>query len=436
MPLSDIVRVTISTESAQVTQAGFGVPLILGTSQVFPDRIRFYTGASELLDDGFAPESAEYRMAVVLMSQNPRPPRFAIGRRVMSIPTLSYDIIPNVLNSHRYTLKVDGVEVAYTSDATATAAEIATGIRTALGTIGGGMEATVVGTTVRYAQLNTGDYNAVENTDTVGLRVFQSHPSTGVEVDLADIANVDNSWYVILNAFNSDAEIGVISAYAEANGKLFIAQTMDSAVINTLVTGATDIAAVMASMSRARTAIIYHPSAGAFADAAWASRCLPLDPGSESWKFKTLSGVPYITLNASQLTNLKAKRANYYYAVGGIGMTADGRVSANEWIDVVRGRDWIVARIQEGVYGLLASAKKVPMTREGITLIDTQLRARLQEGVDVGLFADDPAPWTRVPKPADISVNDRAARVLRPVQFGAVLSGAIHEIELTGTITV
>jgi hypothetical protein len=440
VPLSDIVRITISTESAQVTQAGFGVPLILAASQGFTDRIRYYNAASELLDDGFAPESGEYRMASVLMSQNPRPSRFAIGGRA-NVPTQRYSITVTVLNSHRYKLRVNGTDTWFDSGGTATQAEILAGLAAAITDVGAPVTAAVAGPAVTVTAAAPGDWFSLENTDVAALRVWQSHGDPGLIGDLTAIATIDSSWYAILNPFNSGSEIGAIATWAEANGKLFIAQSSDTASISLssfddAALGIPSAAQAMATANFARTAVVYHPSPGAFVDAGWAGRTLPLDPGSETWKFKSLAGVPAAGLNATQIANLKAKNANYYYTVGGVPITADGKVAANEWIDVVRGRDWLQARMSESIFGTLANAQKVPYTDAGITVIESVVRARLQDGVDRGLLAATPAPKTTVPRAANISSADKAARVLRNVQFDAVLAGAIHELELTGVISV
>lgn len=82
MGLEQVVDVQISSQSSQVTQAGFGTMLILGTHTNFAERLRYYTDADTLLDDGFLTTDPEYLAAVKAFSQELKPERIAVGRRV------------------------------------------------------------------------------------------------------------------------------------------------------------------------------------------------------------------------------------------------------------------------------------------------------------------------------------------------------------------
>ena len=113
-----------------------------------------------------------------------------------------------------------------------------------------------------------------------------------------------------------------------------------------------------------------------------------------------------------------------------------GTVASGEYIDVVRGRDWLSTRLAEDVFGLFASLEKVPFTDQGIALVETAVRGVLQEGVNAGLLSSNPAPVVTVPKAADVSALNKASRMLPDVNFTATLSGAIHKAEINGTISV
>jgi len=84
MSLEDIVNVSITRQTASVTRAGFGVPLIVGPSATFtPEHIRYYSGSTALADasaDLGGTANGEYRAARSFFSQDPRPVSFAIGR--------------------------------------------------------------------------------------------------------------------------------------------------------------------------------------------------------------------------------------------------------------------------------------------------------------------------------------------------------------------
>lgn len=89
--IDQIVNVVISLQSATVPQAGFGIPMILGSSSVIsPDLIRFYTSTTAMLDDGWVTTDPEYIHAVRAFSQALRPLQIAVGRR--SGGTMAADI--------------------------------------------------------------------------------------------------------------------------------------------------------------------------------------------------------------------------------------------------------------------------------------------------------------------------------------------------------
>lgn len=83
MGLQKIVTVNISKGTATVSKQGFGVVLIVGDNPTFSERYKVYssddlTGLATDLTGGSG--DPEYDCAVALVSQNPRPPTFAVGR--------------------------------------------------------------------------------------------------------------------------------------------------------------------------------------------------------------------------------------------------------------------------------------------------------------------------------------------------------------------
>lgn len=440
MALADIVNISISSETAAVTQAGFGTPMILGFDCPggFTEYVRYYTNTTDMVSDGFSATGPTVKMATRVFAQSPRVVRLAVGRCAATYAQ-TWTITPTAANSTVYKLNIAGNLVSYTSDSSATVTEISTGLKTAIDLLSiTGVTCTIVSTKLHIA-LTAGLSKPVyvpANMLSL-LDLVQDTADVSLAADLAAIAVEDNSWYGILLPYASSALIQIVATYAEANEKLFIAQTQDSAVI-TVSNGSdsTSIAHVLKAAADARTALIYSANNEDFADGGWAGKCLPLDPGSETWKFKTLAGVTVSTLTTTQQTNAQAKYCNVYTTVAGVNITQEGLVAANEFIDVIRFRDWLRARMAESIFGALARTKKIPFTDAGIAVVEGLVRAQLQAGVEVGGLSSSPAPVVTVPKAADISDSDKAARTLRNVKFDAVLAGAIHFVTISGTITV
>lgn len=442
MPLSDIATITITSESAKVQRAGFGIPLILSTLAAWAERTRTYTDLAGMVADGFVATSPEYLMASKLFGQEPSPEKIMVGR-LANKPTQRFKItVKTVENSKKYSITI-GAEVAeFTADSSATNDEIVAGLVAAINALTvHTMTASAQGSAgSQYVQLladAAGSFHAVQVDDVNYLEILQDHADPGVATDLAAIALESSTWYALLNAWNSKAMVQAIAAWVETNKKLFLAQTVDTAVISTAESGTDDVAEALDAADYARTALYYSQNTGDFVDAAVAGRVLQLEPGSETWEYKTLAGVTARPLTATHIVNLKAKSSNYYETVAGVNVTRGGGVvAAGEYIDTVRGRDWLEARIAEGIFEAKANADKIPFTDGGVSIITGIVRNVLQEGVNVGLLSNDPAPKVTAPKVSTVSAGNKAARHLPDVKFDAILAGAIHTTAVSGSISV
>ncbi|HSN27246.1 MAG TPA: DUF3383 family protein, partial [Kofleriaceae bacterium] len=298
---------------------------------------------------------------------------------------------------------------------------------------------------------SSGTHVAVTTTLTAPEMVSYSHDSVhsnltlvdatadaGIAADLAAIYLADPDFYGLVLDSNGAAEIEAAAAWAESTGGLmFVAQTCDTAVSDTAASS--DLASVawyLKSHSYYRTEPLFHPTIGLnFIAAAMLGSRLPRDPGSDTWAFKTLAGIASYALTATQATNLAAKNVMTYTTIAGIDVTQGGKVAAGEWADVIRFRDWLVARIQEAVFALLVNNEKVPYTDAGIDMVKGAVQAVLGDGVRVGGLASSPKPTVTAPTAASVSSATKATRVLPSVNFGANLAGAIHAVQVSGTVT-
>jgi hypothetical protein len=220
----------------------------------------------------------------------------------------------------------------------------------------------------------------------------------------------------------------------ESNKRLCILASDDSNIPDS--TG--DIAEYVSTQNYERTAVIYHPDADLTAsdpypDAAWMGKVFPYDPGASNWAFKTLAGVASYTLTGAQISTIEGKNGNYYTEVAGIDITQFGTVGSGEYLDIIRGLDWLTARIQQLVYTALVNNQKIAFTDNGIGVITSQLRAALGEAVDNLLIND--TFEVSAPLASEVSATDKGNRLLPDVTFIATLQGAINKVEIRGTVS-
>ncbi len=440
MALSDIVNVSITTVDPGVTQAGFGTVLIFAHHTKWTtELVREYSSLTGLAGDGFTATEANgvYRAAQALLSQNPRVTKFKVGRRTTG-STQKLKITPTVQNSAVYSFIVKtpaGVEytVSYTSDGSATAAEIITALETAVEAIAGSI---LVGTndttylTVDAAAANT-FYGFSDFTSNLTFEDVTADASCSAQLDAIKLEDPD--FYGIVSTSRGNPEITVIAAWAEAQEKLFFFST-NQTTGKSATTG--NIGKTLKDLSYARSAGMWNDNWRDFPEAAFSGRLLPYDPGSETWKFKTLSGATVDSFTETELGNMRSNNLNHYFTLAGRNITAEGKVASGEFIDVVRFRDWVKARIQERVFGLLASEIKVPFTDIGAAMVQAQVESVMQDGLEAGGIAPDPKPVVSVPLVSEVSAQDKSDRNLPDVTFTFTLAGAIHATEVSGTISV
>ena len=89
----------------------------------------------------------------------------------------------------------------------------------------------------------------------------------------------------------------------------------------------------------------------------------PLHRARPIWAYQQLPSVTAQTLTTTERTNLEAKNVNFLSTLAGVNITRYGIACGGDYIDIMRGTDWLAARIQERVYTLLLNNDKLPYTK-------------------------------------------------------------------------
>lgn len=441
--LSDIVNVAVSTLTTQVTQPGFGVPLIVDYHTRWAERIRYYAGTPDglagMLADGFLATDAAYLAASKMIAQSPSVARFAVGRRALA-PDLQVDIFPTALNSTIYAVDLVGpagltATVSFTSDATATVAEIVTGLVNAINAAAVGITASDigVGTNIRCKALVAGSWFSVTVRETSRLSARQTHADPGIATDLAAIALENSDFYGVTLTTQGSAEIAAAASWVETNKKLGVFGSQDTTII---LATAGNVALTVKAANQFRSQVFYKTGGDQFQGAALLGSMLPIDPGGVTAWGRKLASQTSDVLTETHLTNLKTANAGWFTVYGGVSITRDGKGAAGEFLDVIRDRDWLEATMQADVFSVLTNSNKIPFTDSGASAVGGAIKARLAIAVDAGVLASNPAPVVIVPKVSAVATADRAARRLKPITFTGTLAGAIQATNITGTVTV
>ena len=444
--IEDVVVVNITRETAKITRVGFGSALIFGIHSKFAEDFKEYTSIEGVLED-FVITDEEYKAAAKYFSQELKPEKVTIGKRVANVAKSEVVTVANVQNTITYSVTINGTPFTFLSDADATDLEIAAGL---VADINGGSEPVtaadnVDGTFDLDADVDGVDFTAVLSDDGTGDGLTSTVPiATGnVATGLADLLDVGGTdWYfLILTRRTTEAEqlqdIEETANFIEAlsSPKQYFA-AIDQASILTAV--ATDIASIIQALSLDRSNVFYSTDQGNYPEAAWIGDGAPHDAGSRTWKFKNLVGITPDQFNDTEISNMKGKNVNFYETIAGANVvSSEGVVASGEYIDTIRGSDELQVRISEDIFTQLINAEKIPFTTDGISAIEATLRARLQRSVNSGFLSNDPDAITvTVPKLANIDPADKAVRFLTGLEFSAVLAGAVHKVRIDGKLTL
>lgn len=426
--LNDVVQVVILDGSTAITTASFSIPLVLATFTNFPERARTYTSITEVGGD-FSSTSNAYKIAEKLFGQTSvlgaPPPSIIIGRRQVDEVTLT----PVVANTQTYTVTINDVDYTYTSDASATAAEITAGLDTAIGSPAGITVTDNTGTlTVEVTTPGTAWSISVSSNLT---QVNTTPTETWVEA-LEEVDMENSTWYLLVSETQVAAEQEALSDAVAAREKIYGISSADTVAPTT---GTTDIGAILNAKSAARTFGVYLPTAATeFPEAAWAGSQLAVTPGSNDWDFKRAVGVTVSKLSSTQITNLKNKSWNYYHAKGGVNIFQNGDMFDKKPIDIQIGKDWLKARLQEGIYFRLINSLKIPMTQAGLVIVENEIRAVLSLAESNGLIDRG---WTvQTPSVLSIPENLRAQRAAGVFVINARLQGSIRSVSLQVYLSV
>ena len=436
-----IVSVSIALNTAGISKEGFSTLLIVGESTNALARVSSYTSSVQMTDDGYSETDPLYLMAADFFSQIPHPNVLKVGRR--QVDTVQVTTKNVLAEGGIYTLSVTSADATntYTYEVQNGdgSAEILGGLATAMAT-----DPTV---TAVYADATLTLTNKVPGTAFVvkvdkNLTKTNGASSETIAETMAACVAYDPDFYGIAMTSRANADILAMANWAEANNKLFGTCVSGSDVLDG--SDNTDIASQLMLNNFYRTFSFYHEDSADYPEVAVMSRCFTAVPGSETWANKRLAGVKVDPLTETQFIVLRNKNVNTFERFRNLSLTQTGKVSAGEWIDVIRFRDWLAEEIKVNVLNVLVNNEKVPYTDAGIAIIEGAIRQSLRQGQVNGGIA--PVEYDEegnknlgytvtVPLAANISANQKASRILTDVKFTARLAGAIHVVEIKGSLT-
>lgn len=448
--LSSIVTVTITSASRGVSRASFGIPLVISRSDVLPTLFKVYdlaTATIDMVTDGFLTNDPAFLAVSALARNTPKPQQVAVGKLVTDFDqTFSLTVKPVVAaGGEIYAFNFVGPlgvvsPITYTAIAADTETVIAAALETQIDAIADITSVPTAGVIAVTADVSNEMFR-VQGLDVNIMEFLETTIDSNLVAELLAITAQYPAWYgLILADPNSQARAQLLAVSVEAQERIFGVTTHDTD--NGESGSTTDIMFTTNAATLFRTYVLYSGDQGAHAAATWMGNRFPIPPGASTWAFKPLSGVAVDVLQTSFTDAIEAKSGNHYTALGGVNVTLQGTMASGEFIDVIRGRDWLTVRLQERIVDLLIRAPKVPFTNGGIDQVVAQVTAQMEEGIEAGYLSDDipegqdTAFIVTAPLASQVSSADKLNRLLPDVAFTATLAGAIHAVQISGVIQV
>lgn len=423
--LNQIIDISVSLKTKGITTQGFGTPLILGESMKLSQRVKSYADIEEVLLD-FAETDVEYKKAATAFSQKLTPPSILIGKKVFKASTsitAATNPSGNIVN-----INLTGIGISAEVGASITVSGFSTTGYNGTFTI----TTLIDDNNIRYTAAGV---LAATPALGSGFLTLQETWSDAIQ----KVEDTNSAWYALDISSSAEADILAAAGKIEALKKFFLARTSDADNFSSIDTGS--VMYQLKALNYDRTATIYNTNTVSnFIDSAWLGLMLPTIPGSENWAHKNLVGVAADDLLSSQSSEIFLNNGNTYETFAGVAITRWGSVASGEYIDTIRGSDWLRVRLQEVLYTLLINSSKIPLTNVGGSIIKTQMSVIFDQAVRNGFIASDlegKGFYTiTIPDVSLIPLNDKLNRLFSGITFEATLAGAVNKIGIAGTLSV
>jgi len=443
--LDTVIKVNITRQTKVPTRAGFGTAAFVSEGSTFQGVIKSYADVDAVQVDltlGLV-DAEVVQAATVHFSQNLKTAKFWVikkGADLAHIQLITFAgafVADNVIN-----MDVNGNAigpVAFITDTDTTLAAVATAIQGEAGVASAVINTTDRTILVTGAAVNTEvlleDLEVTaglsQTTGAITLTQYFDEVQTYIE-SIVRARLVDDTWYVLTIQSRDKAEQEPVADYIEAQFKTFFCTTLDP---NAQVLGDTShILYKIKAKNLDRTVGMFSADAANYPEMGWLGDNLPKDPGSLTWADQQIKGIIADDLSDGIKDIIHGNNGNTFTPVGGVDITEFGTVASGEYYDVIRGNDWVTARIQERMFATKINNDKIPYTDKGIALLENDLNAVLSEAVQKTIYNE--GYTIGVPLAADADPADKAARIIRGITWKASLQGAIHKAVVDGTVTL
>lgn len=448
MPLINIAPITISLDPAPLTRQGFGIAALFADLTAPQDALFGAARGIELTPAAWPTELAAvgitsgepaYLAIEDIFSQDApgKPALVILFRRNDPVAQVRTYTVSGSTDG-TYSCELDGQNATFLASSD-TVTAIRDGLVTALGLLPNAADFVV-------APVSTDQYTVTAAfagqpftsliTSPVLLEFTQviTTPNEGMPEDIVLAQAERTDWYAIYEASHLKGNILATATTVETQEYIYLAQTNDALALTSA--SLLDVGSLLRALSLTRTSVWYSSLSAQYVDGAALGKMLPTDPGSGTWAFKEVASVIGEILSSANDTTLENKNYSWVeqYTALGTTFTRNGFVASGQFLDVIRGRDWLSSNMQIDIIEALLANPKIGYDEEGIEILRSVVENRLRIGATQGYLDADSIVVVAIPK-ADIDPSKVGARLYDGISFTAVLTGAIHKAPVSGGLS-
>lgn len=450
MPYKKAVVSNITRNTTAAQGATFNFPLFASTNKYFPEVVRAYSSFEAVKSDTAIPSGSNtYNALRLAFSQSPAPQIVYVGKRQADNITLT----PTAMVAGRQygftvlvysTVTGDSVGVATIATATADASPLDTEIVTDWKSdLVGLTQLTLTGTAALTITANAGFDFVISGL----VNTTEAYVSTQTAAQLLTaIQAEDNDWYFMCAEDHTEAFQLAMAAEIEATGngdypKMYFTSTAAANTLKALPDPADDVIGKLRALDYDRTVCDWNDKANTiFPEMGLVGANGVYQPGSITWKYTQIQGVAAaadlvtgIRLSESKQGFINDRNGGWMGVEKKINFYHEGKTVGGEYIDIIRGADWLRDQHEIELLNLLLNQKggKISYTQPAVIL--NTIDAVNQRAVDVG-FLSGYTPAS-VPDYLTLSFAEKASRVLNNVNWTGYIAGAVHNVVTNGNLT-
>lgn len=484
MALDLNLKVNVSTVVSPLAaqERGFGIPLVIGDSNVIDGRERFRTYAS--LDDvaaDFGTSAEEYKAASLFFGQTPRPATLMVGRWIRTATSAllkgaSLSAVEaqlsnwTAITAGSFKITVDGGAEQTITGLNFSAATNLNGVASVITTALTGATAAWDGSRFLITSNTTGvtsslsyltpsgsgtDISALlKMTVSTGLPPLDGFDAEDVLDSLVELEDMSTAWYWFDTATSvdiPDSKKNELSNFCEGCSpvRAYVTTTTNTLSKDSVATN--DLMSLLKPLRRRRTSVLYS-SSNKYLSLSVLGRASTVNfNGSRTTitlDWKQAPGVAPEELRTSERNTLISKGYGLYAAYeNGTAILENIVMGDGSFFDEVHGLDWQASRIQNNVWNVLyQSTTKLPQNELGVARIRAAIVQGIEQGRENGLIPESgiwtadgfgelktgdflPSGYYIYIQPFSLQTQaDREARKCPSIQVGIKLAGAIHSV--------